>query len=412
MEVGVRRKAEAFKDRIFDDVKADREASDGPLLDTGNIITLLSGGKVKPSELYKNRLYAEIDSVSLVMNDDDFARIVSELGDDGEILLRLREVVNCAQLISAMKGASCISEGKVRIYVQHRNDLKCLKYFVKKYCPEKYDEIFRDAVADNYACYSKNVKSVPEDRVKKIKFADKDAFCAFIKKCVKDINAEESDRAEYEDMLLRLDARTFLPKQRDVDNRIIPQQLYRYEMERILDNAREYLPMLGRETDDGVTVLEKILSVFAFRIPYFVGPLKDNGGKNTWLKRKAQGKILPWNFDAMVDLDASEQEFIKRMTNMCTYLPWETVMSENSLLYERFKVLNELNCLKINGCKIPVSVKHELYTGLFEKRDRVTVNRIREYLIQHGYMEKCDEKGKTSFLYLSKRFAEILPYKR
>jgi CRISPR-associated endonuclease Csn1 len=62
-------------------------------------------------------------------------------------------------------------------------------------------------------------------------------------------------------------------------------------------------------------------------------------------------KITPWNFDKVVDLDASEGAFITKMTNKCTYIPTEDVLPANSLLYSTFTFLNELNNLKINGVK-------------------------------------------------------------
>ena len=45
----------------------------------------------------------------------------------------------------------------------------------------------------------------------------------------------------------------------------------------------------------------------------------------------------------MVDLEASAEQFIRRMTNKCTYLPSEDVLPKYSLLYSKYEVLNELN---------------------------------------------------------------------
>ena len=72
--------------------------------------------------------------------------------------------------------------------------------------------------------------------------------------------------------------------------------------------------------------------------------------------RKA-GKITPWNYKDMVDEDASENAFIRRMTNKCTYLPTEDVLPKDSLCYQKFMVLNEINNLQIDGLKIPVKAK-------------------------------------------------------
>lgn len=393
MDAGVSRKKEAFKKQVFGGKKIPKEASENFSYSAESIVGLLSGGTVKPKDLFMNDAYDQIESVSLQMGDEDFDRIVSELGDDGELLLQLRSLHGCARLIATMANCRegdprCISSSKVAVYEQHQEDLKLLKRLVKKYCPKQYNEIFRRAASDNYVAYSGNIKSCPEPE--KVKRADKTAFCSFLKKKLKGLKVSPEDRMAYEDMMNRLESCSFLPKQRDTDNRVIPQQLYRQELAAVLSHAEAYLPMLSCKDADGLTVSEKLLSIFDFRIPYYVGPLARSRNSVAWIERK-QGRILPWNFEQMVDQDASEQAFIKRMTNHCTYLPGEDVLPVNSLLYEKFTVLNELNNLRVNGQEIPVAVKQELYTTLFLEQPKVTVKQIRDYLLQHGYMEKGDE---------------------
>ena len=392
METGVTKKKEAFKEKVYGGKKIIKEATEQFPYSAEALVTLLSGGKVKPAALFNNAEYDEVESVSLQMGDEDFDRIVSELGEDGELLCRCRALQSCAKLIATMANKReqdpvCISSSKVAIYEQHKKDLAFLKRFVKKYCAKQYNDIFRKATADNYVAYSKNVKSCPEPE--KVKGTGKEAFCDFLRKRLKDLKVAAADKKAYEDMMRRLESATFLPKQKDTDNRIVPQQLYRQEMAALLHRAEGYLPMLTKKDAEGLTVTQKLLSVFDFRIPYYVGPLVNKGG-NAWIERKA-GRILPWNFDALVDRDVSEQRFIKRMTNSCTYLPGEEVLPACSLLYEKFMVLNELNNLKVDGCLIPVSVKQELYTQLFVLRPRVTVAQIRKYLLCNGHITESSQ---------------------
>ena len=273
------------------------------------------------------------------------------------------------------------------IYEQHREDLKLLKWLVKKYCPGQYDPIFRNFVSGNYVAYSGNARSCIEPKA--LKRVNKVGFSDFLKKKLKGLKVQPADEAAYSRIMERLETCSFLPKQRDTDNRVIPQQLYRQELTAILKQAERYLPMLNERDEDGLSVPHKLLSIFDFRIPYYVGPLVQRPGSTAWIERK-QGKILPWNFAQMVDLDASEQKFIQRMTNRCTYLPGEDVLPAHSLVYQKFMVLNELNNLKLNGRKIPVAVKQEIYTQLFQSKPRVTVKDIEKYLLQHGYMGKDD----------------------
>ena len=167
-----------------------------------------------------------------------------------------------------MKDADCISEGKVAIYEQHKADLKTLKYLVKKYCSDKYNEFFRAAVKDNYVFYTRHMKSLPEEQQKEVKsIAGKDAFSDFTAKRMKAITVEEKDKRLYDDMMERLEARTFLPKQKDGDNRVIPQQLYHYELAELLNRAKGYCSLLDETDADGISVAQKILSIFEFKIP-------------------------------------------------------------------------------------------------------------------------------------------------
>ena len=52
-----------------------------------------------------------------------------------------------------------------------------------------------------------------------------------------EVEVEECDQALFQDMFERLEVNTFLPKQRNTDNSVVPHQLYEYELIRILENA-------------------------------------------------------------------------------------------------------------------------------------------------------------------------------
>ena len=393
LQVGINKKKEAFREVLCRGKKISKEPTESFPFSAEGVVGLLAGAVVKPEALFCSDAYEQMDAVSLQMDDEDFDRALSELGEDGELLIMLRRVYNCAKLISAMtccrKGdPRCISSAKAAVYEQHRKDLATLKRIVKKYCPKLYPEIFRRVSPGNYVAYSGNVRSCKKAR--EVKRTDKIGFSDYLKKKLKGLKVDPVDQADYEDMMNRLESCSFLPKQRDTDNRVIPQQLYRQELVALLKKAEGYLPMLSRRDDEGMTVSEKLVSVFDFRIPYYVGPLVRNPGSTAWIERK-KGRILPWNFEDMVDLDASEQAFIKKMTNCCAYLPGEDVLPVNSLLYEKFTVLNALNNLKVNGHGIPVEVKQELYAVLFLGKQKVTARDLENHLRQHGHMGKDDE---------------------
>ncbi len=360
------------------------------------LVKLLAGGTVKLSQLFLNDAYEE--SISLGMKDEDFEGIVGNLGDDGELLISAKKLYDWSILIDLFRDVKdsaitypAISRAKVAVYEQHKQDLAFLKYFIRKYCGhETYQLVFRDEAQEvnNYAAYSYHTKT---DKIEgKI---DKLTFSTFLLKIVREVEVEECDRAQYEDMLRRLDKDqlSFLPKQVEKDNRVIPYQVYYAELKAILENAKGYMPHLSQQDETGVSVADKILMVFLYRIPYYVGPLNPSS-EHAWLVR-ASGKITPWNFETIVDLDASEAAFIRRMTNQCTYLPGEDVIAKNALLYARFEALNEINNITVNGIKLSVADKQALFTDLFMVRKTVTRKAIEGYLKSRGLLRTKDTLG-------------------
>lgn len=384
MKCGVKAKEQEFYQKVLDGSKPEEDQN--AQYSKKAVIGLLCGRKIKPAEIFQNDEYEGLDAIFLTMDDEQFAAALANLGEEGDMLRNLRALIDCAMLITASHG-KMISEAKVDVYNQHKQDLAWLKYFVKKYMSQQYNQIFRRADEGNYVAYSGNVKSC--DSPEKVKKAKKEAFSEYLKKKVKNVQVEEADLEKYQDMMARLESGSFLPKQRDGDNRVIPQQLYCIELERLLERASAYLPMLDQKDQSGFTAREKILAIFGFKIPYFVGPL-GRVGENVWAVRK-DGKIYPWNFSEMVDLDESETRFIRRMTNRCTYLPSEDVLPMASLLYSRYMVLNEINPIKVNSVPISVEDKQGIYTDLFMTRKKVSRKQIEDWLKSRGHFRKGDE---------------------
>ena len=95
-------------------------------------------------------------------------------------------------------------------------------------------------------------------------------------------------------------------------------------------------------------------------------------------------KITPWNFDDVVDRDASEKKFIERMTNFCTYLTGEKVLPASSFLYSEYAFLNELNNLKVNGTK-DLRVKNILF-DFAKTNKKLTLKKCCEQLVKNGLL--------------------------
>ena len=133
---------------------------------------------------------------------------------------------------------------------------------------------------------------------------------------------------------------------------------------------------------------EKIMQLFEFRIPYYVGPLGKKSEKFAWAVRKNDDKIYPWNFEQVIDVEESAEKFIRRMTNKCTYLIGEDVLPKDSLLYSKYIVLNELNNLRLGGEKISVALKQRIYEELFQRKRKVRQKDLKNYLIREGIAGK------------------------
>ncbi len=324
----------------------------GAKIDRNAVIKLLSGGKIKPARLFPYRDLKELESVSLEMDEEVFQGIVEELDEDGELLLILRDMYNWVLLEKTLAGQPYISVSKVQMYEQHKKDLAYLKSFVRKYIPKKYFLIFREEGLGNYVAYSGHGRT-PR--------CSQEDFCSFLGKMLKDIKVEDGDSLSYEEMMERISDGRFMPRQTGRGSRVIPYQLYLRELSAILINAKQYFPFLSEE-EDGISNMQKLLAVFTFQVPYYVGPLRKDNSSFSWIKRKSEGKIYPWNFDKRVDLKMTEQAFIDQMRGQCRYLPGEDVLPKSSLLYARFLILEDLNSkVTKQGIKYSVLEKQTLF---------------------------------------------------
>ncbi len=377
-------KYKALKSLIFGSQKPE-DNFDANISEDG-LIQLLAGKKVKVNKLFPQ----ESNDASFTLNDkeDAIEEILGTLTpDECEWIAHIRRLFDWAIMKHALKDGRTISESKVKLYEQHHHDLTQLKYFVKTYLAKEYDDIFRNVDSEttkNYVAYSYHVKEV-KGTLPKNK-ATQEEFCKYVLGKVKNIECSEADKVDFDEMIQRLTDNSFMPKQVSGENRVIPYQLYYYELKTILNKAASYLPFLTQCGKDAISNQDKLLSIMTFRIPYFVGPLRKDNSEHAWLERKA-GKIYPWNFNDKVDLDKSEEAFIRRMTNTCTYYPGEDVLPLDSLIYEKFMILNEINNIRIDGYPISVDVKQQVF-GLFEKKRRVTVKDIQNLLLSLGALDK------------------------
>lgn len=338
-----------------------------------SILTLLSGGTVQLAKMFNDELLSDIENKSMTFSagyDEKASDYEDALGDRFILIEKLKAIYDWGILANILCGEQYISFAKCNIYDKHRSDLILLKKYVKEYCPEKYSNIFAENKKgiNNYLAYSGHCSG---GAIENTNCSSQEDFCSFLK-------SQLPKHDGFEEMFADIEAGTFMPKIVCKNNSVIPMQVNKAELEEILKNASEYLPFLTEKDEDGKTVSEKIIDIFSYRIPYYVGPL-NNHSKRSWVVRE-KGKIYPWNFKDVVDVDKSAEAFIDNLTSKCTYIKTEDVLPKSSLLYSKFMVLDELNNLKVDGEPISVELKQKIYNDLFLHKSKVTQKALENYL--------------------------------
>lgn len=297
-----------------------------------------------------------------------------------ELFESLKVIHDIGSLANVLKGEAYLSDARIADYNKHKEDLKLLKKVVREYADQNtFNELFRGKEAGSYSAYVNSTNAGKKQR-RNMKGRKQEDFYKELNKLLKKMPQEDAD-VQY--ILAEIGKEAFLPKQLTFANGVIPNQVHAREMKAILSNAESYLPFLKETDESGISVSERILRLFSFQIPYYVGPVTTKShedGGNGWVVRKEDGPVLPWNFNEKIDEGATREMFIENLIRECTYLNGEKVLPKGSLLYERFTVLNELNNIKIDGRPITVELKQQLYHDKFETGKRVTRTQLVKYL--------------------------------
>lgn len=368
---------EAQLKKICDVDKADKTAL--------AVIRCIVGKKVDLKDLFGEN--HSVAKEKLCFDDTDFDKnyetLQLQLNDEETAFVdAMKAVYDWAMLAEVLNGNTYLSLAMIERYRIHAEHLKMLKSYIKSECPERHAQTFRRNSNNNYAAY------VGSDRGRDFKHCTCEDFYKYLRSFVKD-----------EQILQLIERGEFLPKLRTSVNGVIPYQVHRAELVAILKNAEDNFPFL-KEEQDGFTVAQKIIKLLEFRIPYYVGPLSSaheskNPKKGFYWAVKNPGfettKITPWNFDKIIDRDASEDKFISRMTNKCTYLLGEDVLPKSSLLYSEFTFRNELNNLCFKDNRLSEKAREEIFKYATEHK-RVTLSGIGKLLEDKNLIERGEGK--------------------
>lgn len=341
-----------------------------------------------------------------------------------EIILEAKKIYDFRTLAYLLHGKSLLWDAMVNVYEKHKEQLAALKRLYKKYATkEQYYFMFRDSRildgddSDDEEDKEESNKEESKDKKKKASYVSYIGYTktkskakhtgahitseknisVLIKKIKDDLNFDnlksktnelsDQDRLDVECINQAIESNTFLPRQNSRNNGVFPYQLNLNEMRTIIENQSKYYPFLKDKAPsfpDGKTEEYKIVSLLKFKMPYYIGPLsqpndyvRDDKRDNHWVQFRGennQGIINPWNFSQIVDLEGTADKFISNLTNYCTYIFGENTLPRESLIFQAYKVLNDLNNLKVNGSLISKEYK--------------------DYIIQNVYLKKKKIKGK------------------
>lgn len=407
------RKADSMKDILKDKKLGVKEKAasllqclgQGKEKDFKAMMTLAVGGTASLSDIFNDEKLKDFEKNKVNFSSAQFEEnepdIMAELGDRYDLIAALHGLYNWSLLAELMGEYHYISEAKIAVYDKHKADLKVLKRVLKQR-PDIYAKIFREpgsSANKNYSAYVGVCKvKGKKAAIEKCSYED---FTKTLKSCLKDM--PDSNDKDY--ISRELNMGTFLPKSVSKENGVIPYQLHLQELKIILSKAEAYLPFLKVKDQYG-TVSDKIISLFTFRIPYYVGPINEHANSCWVVKKDKQGKVYPWNFTEKIDIEKSAEGFIRNLTNKCTYLIGEDVLPKNSLLYSEFTVLNELNNVRIGETmqKLPLRLKEKVMDNLFSCHKHVSRTKFIKYLVSEG----IDKKGAESISGLDGDFKSSL----
>ncbi|UJS27458.1 type II CRISPR RNA-guided endonuclease Cas9 [Macrococcoides canis] len=357
------------------------------------VFKMLLGMKFKEFELFPgmdNYESLKEDKKSYALSEDYEALMSEQLTQEQREFIELGNKVYMSLVLELiLQDVLYISHSKVNDYDKFKHELTIVKDIIYKKDATKqlYTNIF---VSSKEAI--RNYDALPSDENYK-KLCLFDQYLKHPKTKYDDLKKElrkHIDKAHpfYE----LLEENKLLRVLNTVDNSSIPMQNNLYEAERILKNQQSYYKEI---TDE---MIEQVLSIIKFRIPYYVGPLvkQSENQKFGWMTRNSDERIKPWNFDKVVNRSKSAEKFIRKMTNKCSYLMNEDVLPKNSLLYQEMEVLNELNGIQIRPENAPKhkkyrlepKVKQYIYKEIFKKSKSIT---------HKSFMDKMKKSEHKSF---------------
>lgn len=401
------------KQELVDKEKEIFNVSDKQLI---GILQLINGSDKNVKSLFDDfaKDNPDLSGFNISFDQEDYEGIISASGLPDEylnLLFAAKKIYDVCLLTQLLHGEAYISNAMVKIYGDHQKDLKELKSLYKSLAADKYDDFFNKMPPEdkkdkktglayiNYAAYVGVLKV--KNRRKTIATAKYNSDTAPLYKKIREdlriderLNDQESSKElknKLAEINKKMNAGTYLRIQNNKSNGVLPYQLNKNEMKIIIEKQKKYYPFLGEKGPSFVNPEGKeeykIVSILEYKIPYFVGPLKeaDDAGDNRWVVfNKNNDKnvpITPWNFYEKINVEETAKGFMERLKNNCTYVYGETTLPRFSLTYLEYLIFNELNCV-YKGEKTPLSPEDKkfLFDNYYKQHKKISIKEIQEKL--------------------------------
>lgn len=308
-----------------------------------------------------------------------------------DILFAAEKLYAAVELNNVLRGRRLLCQAMTDKFKKHAKDLYVIRKLIRSTGDkELYNGFFRKSNGASYTGYigdkrygfyggknDKYVKTTKEELYKRVK----DILTKYVPDC-----------PDKEYVIEQMDKDDFLPLITSKDNAYVPYQLNLKELDAILEKQGKFHPCLRKNAD-------KIRSLLTFRRPYYVGPLKGKFGWTEGVDIPKDVRITPWNFNEAIGedgLDKLAENFISRMTNDCSLIKGEPALPLNSMLYQEYMVLNEINKIKVFDKPISIEEKKAIF-DLCKARKTVKKTDIANCLNKNFNMAaKADDIGGLS----------------
>lgn len=343
----------------------------------------------------------------------------NDLYDD--YLNELFDIYKNIQINKLIGNSKTYSEAKKRIYEKHKQELRQLKKDIKEIDLKLVKEYYKELFVENNPkgiSYTNYIGKYIDNGNKKKTNLGKIKREDLIKK-LKKIKEEYNKQFPDSSLLSSIELEDYLIIPNNTTNRLIPYQFHLEELKEILNNFEIIVnnnKILKKEEID--TIKSHLICLLGFKVPYFVGPLSDknneNAEKNQWLIKNddfQDEKVNPYNFDKVVNKEATNETFIKRMLRKCTYLYNENCMQQETILYQDYIFYNTINKIKINDHYLSNEQKQNLHDLLISGKSLTPKTIIKSLALSSdveisGFSKENDKPLDVS-LSAYKRFKKI-----